>query len=154
MNGELQRPNATRFNRFLPAQGVCYYIRLARMVLNGAIIVIQKFNPTALSYVQMLLVENMLKTLVIGVDGAFGTVQVMSPNFQRENHCTQLQVMGGVVLLVHLELTRSIRNHFLALHQHATETMNRSITVNNEIISALRQGQNRSRTKFRLQLLK
>src|ERR1043165_7721286 len=138
MDSELQRPNATRFSRFLPAQGVCYNIRLARMVLNSTIIVVQKFDPTALPYVQVLLVENVLETLVIGVDGAFGTVQVMSPNFQRENHCTQLQVMSGVVLFVHLELTRSVRNHVLALHQHATETMNRSITVNNKIIRAFR----------------
>src|ERR1043165_1483484 len=136
MDSELQCPNASRFSRFLPAQGVCYNIRLARMVLNSTIIVVQKFNPTTLPYVQMLLVENMLETLVIGVDGAFGSVQVMSPNFQREDHGTQLQVMSGVVLLVHLELTRGIRNHLLALHQHATETMNRSITVNNEIIRA------------------
>src|ERR1044071_8534324 len=138
MDSELQRPNATRFRRFLPAQGVCYNIRLAGMVLNSTIIVVQKFDPTTLPYVQVLFVENVLETLVIGVDGAFGTIQVMSPNFQREYHGTQLQVVSCVVLLVHFELTRSIRNHFLALHQHATESMNGSVTVNKKIIRTLR----------------
>src|ERR1044071_9959884 len=128
----------TRIRRLLPAQGVRHNVRLARMVFDSTVIIVQEFNPATLPHVEHLLVENMLKTLVIGIYFTLGTVQVMSPDFQRKDHRTKFQVMSSVVLLMNLELTRSISNNLPALHQHTTETTNRSVTVHNEVIRTLR----------------
>ncbi|MFS7947039.1 hypothetical protein Hanom_Chr06g00543331 [Helianthus anomalus] len=58
----------------------------------------------------------MLKTPVIGVNGALGTVQVMSPYLKGKNHCSQLQVVHSVVPFVSLKLSRSESNNFHVLH--------------------------------------
>ncbi|MFS7943951.1 hypothetical protein Hanom_Chr06g00506301 [Helianthus anomalus] len=60
------------------------------MMLEGAFVVIQKFNPSPLTHVQILLLKNMLETPVIGVNRALGTVQVVSPYLKRENNSSQL----------------------------------------------------------------
>ncbi|MFS7939998.1 hypothetical protein Hanom_Chr05g00458491 [Helianthus anomalus] len=59
------------------------------MVLYGAFVVVQKFNPSTLPHVQFLLLKDMLETPVIGVNGAPGTVQVMSPYLKGKNHCSE-----------------------------------------------------------------
>ncbi|MFS8024696.1 hypothetical protein Hanom_Chr16g01466421 [Helianthus anomalus] len=60
------------------------------MVLDGAIVIIQKFDPSSLAHIHFLLLEDMLETLVIGVDSALGTVQVVSPYLMRKNNSSQL----------------------------------------------------------------
>ncbi|MFS8022595.1 hypothetical protein Hanom_Chr16g01441381 [Helianthus anomalus] len=60
------------------------------MVLDGTFVIIQKFDPSSLMHVQFLLLEDMLETPVIGVDGALGTVQVVSPYLKCENNSSQL----------------------------------------------------------------
>ncbi|KAJ0879957.1 hypothetical protein HanRHA438_Chr10g0457461 [Helianthus annuus] len=80
----------------------------------------------------------MLETPVIGVNGALGTVQVMSPYLKRKYHCSQLQVVCCVVPFMRLKLSRGVSNNFLALHQHATESMNRRIAVDHQVVSAFR----------------
>ncbi|MFS8020004.1 hypothetical protein Hanom_Chr15g01410481 [Helianthus anomalus] len=54
------------------------------MILDCAFIIVQELDPLALSHIQFLLLEDMLETPVIGVNGALGTVQVMSPYLKRE----------------------------------------------------------------------
>ncbi|KAJ0533426.1 hypothetical protein HanIR_Chr09g0408301 [Helianthus annuus] len=58
----------------------------------------------------------MLETPVIGVNGALGTVQVMSPYLKRKDHCSQFQVVHSVVPFVSLKLSRGVGNNFFALH--------------------------------------
>ncbi|MFS8022598.1 hypothetical protein Hanom_Chr16g01441411 [Helianthus anomalus] len=60
------------------------------MVLDGTFVIIQKFDLSSLMHVQFLLLEDMLETPVIGVDGALGTVQVVSPYLKCENNSSQL----------------------------------------------------------------
>ncbi|KAJ0898004.1 hypothetical protein HanRHA438_Chr08g0351931 [Helianthus annuus] len=60
------------------------------MILDGAFIVVQKFNPSSLTHIQILLLKNMLETPVTGVNRAPGTVQVVSPYLKRENNSSQL----------------------------------------------------------------
>ncbi|MFS7945915.1 hypothetical protein Hanom_Chr06g00529751 [Helianthus anomalus] len=63
-----------------------YNICFARMVLDGTFIIIQQLNPSTLTHVQFFLVEDMLKAPMVGVDGAFGTVQIVPPDLQRKYH--------------------------------------------------------------------
>ncbi|MFS7910817.1 hypothetical protein Hanom_Chr02g00110641 [Helianthus anomalus] len=58
----------------------------------------------------------MLETPLIGVNGALGTVHVMSPYLKSKNHCSQFQVMRSVIPFVSLKLSRSVSNNFLVLH--------------------------------------
>ena len=60
------------------------------MVLDGALVIVQKFDPSSLPHVQILLLKDMLETPVIGVNRAPGTVQVVSPYLERENNSSQL----------------------------------------------------------------
>ncbi|KAJ0806052.1 hypothetical protein HanPI659440_Chr02g0085261 [Helianthus annuus] len=74
------------------------------MIFDSAFIIVQEFYPSALSHVQFLLLEDMLETPLIGINGALGTVQVMSPYLKRENNCSQLQIMSSVISFMNLEL--------------------------------------------------
>ncbi|MFS7996265.1 hypothetical protein Hanom_Chr12g01127911 [Helianthus anomalus] len=56
------------------------------MILDSTLIIIEKLDPTTLPHIQFLLVEDMLKAPVIGIDGTLGTVQVMPPNLQRKDY--------------------------------------------------------------------
>ncbi|MFS8025320.1 hypothetical protein Hanom_Chr16g01473571 [Helianthus anomalus] len=75
------------------------------MILDCAFIIVQELDPSALSHIQLLLLEDMLETPVIGVNGALGIVQVMSPYLKRENNCSQFQIVSSVVPFVNFKLT-------------------------------------------------
>ncbi|KAM0025919.1 hypothetical protein Hdeb2414_s0021g00580351 [Helianthus debilis subsp. tardiflorus] len=122
----------------LSAEGVCHDIGFARMVSDGALVIIQKFDPSTLSHVQFLLLKDVLEAPVVGVNSAFGAVQVVSQYLKGKNHCSQFQVMRSVVPFMRLELSRSIGNNLLALHQHATEPMDRCIAVDHKVVSTFR----------------
>ncbi|MFS7950261.1 hypothetical protein Hanom_Chr07g00581221 [Helianthus anomalus] len=86
------------------------------MVSDGALIVIQKFDPSSLAHIQFLLFKDVFETPVIGVNGALGAVQVVSPYLKSKNYCPQLQIMRSVVFLMRLKLSRGVGDNFLALH--------------------------------------
>ncbi|KAJ0858823.1 hypothetical protein HanRHA438_Chr13g0605521 [Helianthus annuus] len=109
------------------------------MILDRAFVVIQEFDPSTLTHVQLLLLEDMLETPVIGVNGALGTVQVMSPYLKRENNCSQFQIVCSVVPFVNLKLARCVGNDLVTLHQHTTKSLDGSIAVNHKIVCAFRQ---------------
>ncbi|MFS8014425.1 hypothetical protein Hanom_Chr15g01344341 [Helianthus anomalus] len=60
------------------------------MVLDSAFVIIKQLDPSSLTHVQFLLLEDMLETPVIGVNGAPGTVQVVSPYLKCKNNSSQL----------------------------------------------------------------
>ncbi|MFS7936417.1 hypothetical protein Hanom_Chr05g00415321 [Helianthus anomalus] len=60
------------------------------MVLDGAFIIVQEFDPSSLTHVQFLLLEDTLETPVIGVNSALGTVQVVSPYLKCKHNSSQL----------------------------------------------------------------
>ncbi|MFS7995496.1 hypothetical protein Hanom_Chr12g01118581 [Helianthus anomalus] len=72
------------------------------MVANFTIIIIQCLHPSTLSHIQILLVEQVLKAFMIRIDHTLGTIQVMPPKLQCKYNCTQLKIVGGVILFVHL----------------------------------------------------
>ncbi|GKG54286.1 hypothetical protein Tco_0557809 [Tanacetum coccineum] len=78
--------------------------------------VAEKLYPTTLTHIQLLLVEDMLETLVVGIYDALHPIQVVSPDLESEYNFTQFQIMGGVILFVDLQLSRGISNPFAPLH--------------------------------------
>jgi hypothetical protein len=73
----------------LSTQGICNQIRLARMIVNIQVIVLDKLQPTALPKVEILLSEYIFQTLVIGVDLALGSHYIMSPYLERMHYGCQ-----------------------------------------------------------------
>jgi hypothetical protein len=59
---------------FLPTQGIRNQIRLARVIVNLQIIILNEFQSSALPKVEILLSEYVLQTLVIGVHLALGSI--------------------------------------------------------------------------------
>jgi len=45
---------------------------------------------------------------MITKDLELGAIQIMSPSHKSKHHDSQFQIMGGIVLLVNLQLPRSI----------------------------------------------
>ena len=57
------------------------------------------------------------------------TIKIVPPDLQGKHNSCQLQVMNGVVSLMHLELPRRICHRFLFLHQNTTKPKMRCVTV-------------------------
>ncbi|MFS7967564.1 hypothetical protein Hanom_Chr09g00787161 [Helianthus anomalus] len=60
------------------------------MILDSAFIIVEQLDPSSLTHIQLLLLEDMLETPVIGVNRALGTVQVVSPYLKRKHNSSQL----------------------------------------------------------------
>jgi len=74
--------------RFL-TQGIRNHICLAWMVVHLKIIIFNQFKPPSLSHVQFRLSEDVLEALMISVDIAQITQQIVPPDFQSMNNCGQ-----------------------------------------------------------------
>jgi hypothetical protein len=66
----------------LPTQGICKQIRLARMVVDLQVIVLDELQPTTLPKVEIFLGKYILQTLMVGIDLALGPYYIMSPNLE------------------------------------------------------------------------
>jgi hypothetical protein len=66
----------------LPTQGIRNQIRLARMVVNFQVIVLDELQPAVLPKVEILLSEDVFLALVFGVDLALGPHNIVSPNLE------------------------------------------------------------------------
>ncbi|GKG42848.1 hypothetical protein Tco_0477146, partial [Tanacetum coccineum] len=53
------------------------------MVMNLALVITKQLNPSPLPHIQLLLIKNVLKTFVIGIDNTLSTIQIMSPSLKR-----------------------------------------------------------------------
>jgi hypothetical protein len=90
--------------------------------MHFQIIVLDQFQPSPLPHIKISLSENVLETLVIRIDITMGSHQVMSPNLQSMNYGSQLQIMGGVVLLMRPKCSGCISNNSIVLHQDTSQT--------------------------------
>jgi hypothetical protein len=66
----------------LPTQGFRNQIRLAQMIMNFQVIVLDEIQPSVLPKVEILLSEDVFSALVIGVDSALGSHNIVSPNLE------------------------------------------------------------------------
>jgi hypothetical protein len=63
----------------LAAQCIGYDIGFIGVVVNGQVVVLDQFEPSSLPQVQLRLCEDVLQTLVVGVNVALVTHQVVPP---------------------------------------------------------------------------
>src|SRR3954465_263912 len=98
------------------AQGIGHHISLARGIGNIHVEVGYCLEPSLLAEIQVWLSKQIFQTLVVGVDLATITDEVMSPQLQCINYCCQLKVMSWILIFVSTQLTRAISNHFAILH--------------------------------------
>src|ERR1041385_6293604 len=97
-------------------QGISHHISFARGVMNIHVEIGYCLEPSLLAEIQVGLSKQVLQALVIGVDLAMITNEVMSPQLQCINYRCQFEIMSWIVFFVSTQLTRSISNHFALLH--------------------------------------
>src|SRR4051812_8204309 len=97
-------------------QGISHYISFGRGIRNIHVEVGYCLKPSLLAKIQVWLSKQILQTLVVGVDLAKITDEVMSPQLQCINYCCQFKVMCGILVFVSTQFTRAISNHFALLH--------------------------------------
>ena len=56
------------------------------MIFNQTIIILKELDLATLPKIQLLLSKEVLETLVIGVEDAPLTIQIVPPNFQCKDH--------------------------------------------------------------------
>jgi hypothetical protein len=66
-------------NVLLSTQGIYNQIRLARVIVNFQIIILNKLQPSVLPKIEILLSEYVLQTLMIRVHLALGSRDIMHP---------------------------------------------------------------------------
>jgi hypothetical protein len=92
-----------------------------------------------LPHVQILLGEEVLQALVIGVDVTFVPNQVVPPNLQGMNKSYKFKVMGQVVLLMVLQLLGCISYDSPILHQNIAKFLFGCIIIDHEVLLNVRQ---------------
>jgi hypothetical protein len=100
----------------LAAKGICDYISLSRVIVHFQVIILDQFQPSSLSHVQIGLGEDVLQTLVVCKDIVVTTYEVVPPDLQGMDHCCKLQIMGRVVNFMRSESSVSIGNYSIGLH--------------------------------------
>src|SRR3954469_15915297 len=94
------------------SQGIGYYISFARGVMNIPVEIGYCLEPYLLAEIQVWLSKQVLQALVVGVDFATITDEVMSPQPQCINYRRQFEIMCLVLIFVRTQLLRAISNHF------------------------------------------
>src|SRR5688572_33365830 len=107
----------------LPTQGICNQIRLAWVIVNLQVIILNELQPTTLPKVEILLSEYVLQALMVRVYLALSSHNVVSPNLKHMHNGSQFQVMSGVVQFMFPQLTRSISDHMSFLHEHTSQSL-------------------------------
>src|SRR3954469_14528292 len=97
-------------------QGIGHNISFARGVMNIHVEIGYCLEPSLLAEIQVWLSEQVLQALVVGVDLATITDEVVSPQLQCINYCCQFEIMGWIIIFVRTQLTRAISNHLALLH--------------------------------------
>src|SRR3954447_7669468 len=98
------------------AQGIGHHISLARGIRNIHVEVGYCLEPSLLPKVQVWLSKQVLQTLVVGVDLATITDEVMSPQLQCINYGCQFEIMRWIIIFVRMQLRRAISNHLALLY--------------------------------------
>ena len=98
------------------AQGISHHISLARYVRNIHVEVGYCLDPSLLAEIEVWLSKQILQALVVVVDLATITDEVMSPQLQCIDDRCQFEIMCWIVFFVSTQLARAISNHFALLH--------------------------------------
>src|SRR4051812_35144074 len=98
------------------AQGIDHYISFVRGIGNIHVEFGYCLEPSLLAEIQIRLSKQVLQALVVGVDLATITKEVMSPQLQCTDYSCQFEVMGWIFVFVSTQLTRAVSNHAALLH--------------------------------------
>src|SRR4051812_24291200 len=97
-------------------QGIVHHISFARVAMNIHVEIGYCLEPSLLAEIQIWLSKQVFQALVVGVDLATITNEVMSPQLQCINYRFQLDIMCWIVFFMRTQLTRTISNYFALLH--------------------------------------
>src|ERR1041385_1930717 len=97
-------------------QGIGHHISFARGVMNIHVEIGYCLEPSLLAEIQIWMSKQVLQALVVSVDLATITNEVMSPQLQCINYRCQLEIMCWIVFFMRTQLTRTISNHLALLH--------------------------------------
>src|SRR3954463_12575771 len=97
-------------------QGIGHDISFARGVMNIHVEIGYCLEPSLLAEIQVWLSKQVLQALVVVVDLATITDEVMSPQLQCINYRCQFKIMCWILIFVSTQLMRAISNHFALLH--------------------------------------
>src|SRR3954465_1500123 len=98
------------------AQGIGHHISFARGIGDIHVEIGYCLEPSLLAEIQVRLSKQVFQALVVGIDLATVTKEVMLPQLQCIDYSCQFEVMGWILVFVSTQLTRAIRNHFALLH--------------------------------------
>src|SRR3954469_3133385 len=98
------------------AQSISHHISFARGVMNIHVEIGYCLEPSLLAEIQVWLSKQVLQTLVVGVDLATITDEVVSPQLQCIDYCCQFEIMCWIIIFVRTQLPRAISNHATLLH--------------------------------------
>ena len=90
--------------------------------MNSNIVILYEFKPSSLPKVEVSLGEDIYQAFVVCVYLTSLSNQVMPPGLQGMNYSDQFQIMGRVVELIGLKLSRSVRNYFALLHEDCSQS--------------------------------
>ena len=79
--------------------------------MHTHIIILKEVKPYPLSKIKLFLGKHIVKDFMIGEHIYMNTIQVVSAYLEYKHHCCKLEVMSWIVLLMHLNLSRSISYH-------------------------------------------
>src|SRR3954464_8159274 len=97
-------------------QGIGHHVSFARGVMNIHVEIGYCAEPSLLAEIQVWLSKQVLQTLVVGVDLATVTDEVVSPQLQCINYGCPFEIMHWIIIFVRMQLMRDIRNHAALLH--------------------------------------
>ena len=121
--------------------------------MDLTIIILYQLEPSPLSHIQRFLSEDVLQTLVVSKYLATYPIKVMAPYLQSKDYGSHFQVMSRVVLLVLLQLPRSVGDHLPVLHQNRAKSHLGRVTINSHRLTISRDDQDRSASQSALDLL-
>jgi hypothetical protein len=82
-----------------------------------------------MSQIEILLSEYVLQALVINVNLALSSNNVVPPNLQCMNHYCELKIVSRIIQLVLPQLSRCRGYNVTFLHKYKTQTLSRCITI-------------------------
>ena len=91
-------------------------------MLHYKVVVLQKFNPTTVPKIQLLLGMEIAQGFMIKVDNKFLRQQVMAPMPKSSNNGIKLFVICGVLLLSVIQLLTEISNWMTLLTKYSPYT--------------------------------
>ena len=86
------------------------------MEKNVHVIIFEKFQPPTLFDIKLSMREHILQALGITVDIHMNILQIVVPYLQGEYNSSQLEAMGWIIFLIHLQLSGGISYNLVILH--------------------------------------